>query len=134
MQCDEKFDNFSSCNSHRKHHKDSISITQPEPERHICSDCGKIFVSSRLLTRHIYKIHKEGKRSNCDICDKKFRDNYGLKRHLKEGHKIAEESQDIPDGNQDDPVDDETSTRLKEVKSKNQCPLCGKHRVKLNRH
>ena len=85
-QCDMTFRDRYNLKCHTPSHKDEGL----HKDQNLCSHCGTVFQSKKLLNRHIRCVQKGAKTAKCNICDKRFRDNYGLRRHLSEGHKYTE--------------------------------------------
>ena len=125
--CHQSFKNIREFIKHnREIHDGDSNVKQAELE--ICSDCGKSFITRKLLLRHSVTVHQDAKRYSCYICDKRFRDSYGLHRHLKEGHGVTDT--DNPGSNISLQAKGENIAKKKSLT----CPICNRKVIKLNKH
>ena len=68
-----------------KRHVQFVHEEQRNPENTPCTDCGKLFRSSRMLNVH-RRIHHMGPRVHCENCGLEFGSKQLLKYHKKNAH------------------------------------------------
>jgi KRAB domain-containing zinc finger protein len=125
-QCEKTFRDLYSLSIHIKSHSEV---------HHLCSQCGSMFETKRLLNRHMHYVHKDGKNVECKICGKRFRDRFGLNRHLTEGHKEIENGVKKAGGEIEIGEDKENVVPVRKVQQRKQvCPLCDQTFKRLDRH
>ena len=57
-----------------------------DDKRYFCEQCGKSFVQSQGLKRHIENVHEKSKIYQCDLCDKSYNRPYRLEEHKMTVH------------------------------------------------
>ncbi|XP_034832687.1 uncharacterized protein [Maniola hyperantus] len=79
--CDRKFKNVGAIKIHlRARHKIKIVAPKRVRGKMICDYCGKVFMSSQYIVRHI-KNHMNPDQYECEHCPLSFRTKTGLKSH-----------------------------------------------------
>ena len=126
LSCTKCFKRFSDLSSLTDHIRIVHTV---KLELQICTECGKMLRSKRLLRRHMKMVHLESKRLECHFCGKKFRDRYGLKRHEEKVHSL--EANGLGGKLMEKPSGDKVKCSSKERAN---CPLCDKEVLKLNWH
>lgn len=76
-ECGEVFYMHSSLLGHRRARHDQNART------HVCTTCGKKFISSSLLRYHNEQVHQHKRQYSCEYCDRKYKSKSSLTYHLK---------------------------------------------------
>lgn len=76
-ECGEVFFMHSSLLGHRKVRHDQNART------HLCTDCGKKFISSSLLRHHHEQVHQHKRQYFCEYCGRNYKTKSSLTYHLK---------------------------------------------------
>ena len=95
--CEEKFPNYSSkipfhlkC-FHLNEKENPLYVemmerVEAETRMHLCSICGKDFLSAGCLERHMSHYHQQGNLVSCDQCGKGYKDQARLTNHINRKH------------------------------------------------
>ena len=81
--CHQKFDHSSHLNNHMKRHAEGCD----KP----CKKCGEIFICRKLLKRHMFSRHEEGKLYLCPICNADYTTKPAFRKHYRNKHMGTQE-------------------------------------------
>ena len=79
--CGKKYTSKGKYLYHAKSHSPSASRASD----YECQHCGKMFLNTRVLSRHVETIHNKPNES-CTICKRQFSDRGNLRRHIRQVH------------------------------------------------